>query len=175
MTHADLRARARHPEVSVRITVAQDPRCPPELLAELAYDPDSRVVSEVALNPNTPESTLVMLAKYPLDVVRGNVAENPNCPHAAYKILAKDPEKWVREKVARRAPYIDVLCEIARNDDWWVRKNILSNLNAPPLIIAAVVSKAFWGAGEKLYDVVRLLKLKEEKRKEILTILAFVR
>jgi len=64
----------------VRWRVAANPACPPQLLQQLAQDPDQAVREQVANNPSCPPRVLEALARDPDQRVRTAALGHPNCP-----------------------------------------------------------------------------------------------
>lgn len=84
-----------------RAWVTEQPAAPPEVLAELANDPDSIVRWGVANHPLTPLDELVELANDPDKDVRRVLASNRSAPSDVLTKLASDPDKDVRLEVAK--------------------------------------------------------------------------
>ena len=64
-------------DYDVRVSVAENPNTPVDVLMELAKDSDCDVRRSAARNPNTPVDVLTELAKDSDYIVRMNAACNP--------------------------------------------------------------------------------------------------
>ena len=64
-------------DYDVRVSVAENPNTPVDVLMELAKDSDWEVRAKVAENPNTPVDVLTELAKNSDYIVRCFVARDP--------------------------------------------------------------------------------------------------
>jgi len=62
---------------SVRLSVAQNPKCPPDILTRLARDPADIIRQAVAGNPNCPEAVKAKLAGDSDDIVIETLLRNP--------------------------------------------------------------------------------------------------
>lgn len=74
----------------VRVSVAENPSTPVDVLTELAKDSDWEVRVSVAENTNTPADVLMKLAESGNSVVRKNAAGNPQ--HS----------RWCVERISKR-------------------------------------------------------------------------
>ena len=86
---------------NVRRRVAENPRCPQELLTELAIDENPDVRIAVAENPNTIELVKEQLARDESVDVRYSLAENPNLPISILDLLAEDENAYVAHRARR--------------------------------------------------------------------------
>jgi hypothetical protein len=81
---------------SIRRSVAENPRTPPEMLKRLSSDPGIEVRLAVAENPNTQPEVLSILAEDHAVDVRFGVAENPHMPEDILLKLAQDENPYIR-------------------------------------------------------------------------------
>lgn len=81
--------------------VAESPRCPPHLLAQLANMEDEQLSIAVAGNVNCPPAALAQLANNPDWLVRATAAGNPMADQATLRTLAADPNQAVQAVVAK--------------------------------------------------------------------------
>ena len=98
---------ADHPDPMVRVRVAANPACPPDVLDRLAAEaareggpPGERIRAVVAVNPSTASDTLRRLARSQADEVARAAARNPRTPArtlAARSLVGRGP---VRAAVA---------------------------------------------------------------------------
>lgn len=84
---------ASDPLPLIRELVAHRRTCPTPLLAQLAADAHVWVRRAVASNPSCSSEVLARLAHDPATVVRWGVANNPNCPSALRRVLAVVPDE----------------------------------------------------------------------------------
>jgi hypothetical protein len=85
------------------VLVAQDPRCPPKKLEELAANPTvgRRVVCAVAANPKTPSRCLHKLANSPEESVRVAVCSNTAAStYLLKKLRASNSSSWVSREAS---------------------------------------------------------------------------
>ena len=119
-------------DYDVRVSVAENPNTPVDVLMELAKDSDWHVRISVAGNPNTPADVLTELAKDSYWCVRRYAAGNPNTPADVLTELAKDSDCDVRRNAAGNpSTPADVLTELAKDSDYIVRRNAARNPNMP--------------------------------------------
>ena len=116
----------------VRVSVAENPSTPVDVLTELAKDRDWYIRSYAAGNPNTPVDVLTELAKDSDCDVRRYAAGNPNTPVDVLTELAKD-SYWCVRRYAAGNPNtpVDVLTELAKDNNCDVRRNAARNPNMP--------------------------------------------
>lgn len=128
-----------HPTAGCKMDVATNPLASPELLEQLASDPQRYVRTEVANNPRTSPGVLERLAGDSEDWVRLAVAKSGATPSAALAGLASDPIPWVRRLVAEHpaTPYA-VLATLAMDSNLAVSTAALDNPVLPEHIRALV-------------------------------------
>ncbi len=97
----DLRALIRVESARVRRRVAENSRCPEELLKILASDRDQEVRIAVATNPVTPHWLVERLAADESIHVRFEMAEDPNLPGEIIEQLAQDENPYVSDRARR--------------------------------------------------------------------------
>jgi hypothetical protein len=119
-------AQAREGADKMKKEEAENPKCPPEALAEAALkDKDALVRAAAAQNPNCPTEALAEAAlKDKNALVRRAAAENPKCPPKALAEAAqKDKEALVRLAAVRNSNCPAEALEVAARKDRnkWVR------------------------------------------------------
>ena len=119
-------------DYDVRVSVAENPNTPVDVLMELAKDSYCDVRRYAARNPNTPADVLTELAKDSDCDVRYFAAGNPSTPVDVLMELAKD-SYWCVRRYAAGNPNTpaDVLTELAKDSDYIVRRNAARNPNMP--------------------------------------------
>jgi len=91
---------ADHVDENTRIRVAQNPDCPPKVLARLGRDKNAKVLMAAGANPSTPVKTLRRLARTPRQTfIRRSVAVNPSTPRWTLVRLVRDLQPVVRAAV----------------------------------------------------------------------------
>ncbi len=150
-----------HPPL-LRRALAQQPRTPAPLLAELARDPDAPVRRAAVANAHTAMATLehaaadcdvgvrrvlaarrdlpamlaVRLAADEDEWVRRNLARNPACPAALLQQLARDPASEVRRSVARHPQCPRELLELlAADPEPWVQAGVAYRDDLRPALL----------------------------------------
>lgn len=122
--------RPRDPQVRARFAEACTQ---PELLEELAADPERTVRGAVAANPHTPEEVLSRLAGDGDVSVREGVGANPAATLEILERLAADDHLVVRQRIAGREdtpPHL--LDRLASDPDYYIRQTVISNPRARP-------------------------------------------
>lgn len=135
--------------------IAEDPRCPGDLLRTLAAEYGPYVQASVGCNPSAPldlllqlgregveEETMRMVETYPPEAlrilasdpqswVRFNVANSPNTPADVLRGLSSGGTSSIRYQVAYNpSTPIDVLQALAKDTDTRVRAGVASNPSA---------------------------------------------
>jgi len=60
------------------------------------------------------------------------LAKNPNTPEDVLRELAKDKDPWIRVQVAKNpSTPLDILRELAKEDNWYVRAAVAQNPSTP--------------------------------------------
>ncbi|MDR1056474.1 MAG: DUF3945 domain-containing protein [Prevotellaceae bacterium] len=119
------------------VNIANSPKTPAKVLAELAKDEDSRVRVSVAENPKTPVEILAELAKNSDSDIRIGVAKNFMTPSEILTQLAKDEKYDVRVFALRgfaRKPDtpVEMLVQLAKEpDEAIVRIAVAENIKTP--------------------------------------------
>lgn len=108
-----LRVLATHENPKIRERVAADYHTPPDLVEELAKDPDAGVRATLARNETVSCDILRDLARDDSETVRGFVAVNFFVPADVMNELAEDPSPVVRRLVAWKA---QLAAEAERSD-----------------------------------------------------------
>ena len=130
------------------VAAASNPRCPPQMLAELATaDLDhpsgapASLRSAAARHPNCPPATLAALSRDPNKHVRVAVAGNPNCPEELLVALSRDEYEHAREASARhrKCPQ-EALARLAADDEPVVRRTVAANRSAAPELLARLAA-----------------------------------
>ncbi len=98
---------ARHTNSSIRLTLAENPQTPVDLLRRLARDADPEVRIAAGQNDNLPESDLLMLAEDDSVDVRYALASDPLIPQTALESLTEDANPYV---AVRAAETLRALC-----------------------------------------------------------------
>ena len=119
-------------DYDVRVSVAENPSTPVDVLTELAKDRDWYIRSYAACNPNMLVDVLTELAKDSDWYIRRYAAGNPNTPVDVLTELAKD-SYWCVRRYAAGNPNtpVDVLTELAKDNNCDVRRNAARNPNMP--------------------------------------------
>ena len=110
----------------------------PNMLAELATDPDYLVREYIASNLNTPIAALKQLANEDENdnIVRACVAKNPNTPISTLEQLANDRDALVRQYLAQNKNLpVYVLEQLASDRDVDVRNLVAINPATPSHIL----------------------------------------
>ena len=118
----------------LRGNVAYNPTTPAETLAALCGDPDLGVRSKAADNPSCPPGVLAWIAadKRSSWQQRSSVAANPSCPPQVREQLANDRNEAVRSAAAAsRACAPDLLAQLITDRRRMVRLAAASNPNCP--------------------------------------------
>jgi|GEM_PF-2430935 len=147
----------------VRNGVAGNPNTPAEILKSFTTDSDIEIRYRLAGNPSTPGEILkLLISNYNNSILRA-VARNPSTPVEVIKLLANDSEDWFGQYVAnnfnRYSDYsrsdvvsreynriikniaknpstpIELLSLLANDADYWMRRYISENPNAPGKIL----------------------------------------
>ena len=82
--------------MAVRLSVAQNPDAPKDVLKSLSEDGQFNVRFAVAQNPNTPSETLDFLSDDPDEPMRMAVLENPNVSNDTLGKMTQDKTKEIR-------------------------------------------------------------------------------
>ena len=121
---------AEDPDEDVRSHVAENCNTPIHVLEQLASHEEYIVKISVAYNSLTPISTLEKLADDLDEDIRLTVAKNCNTPISTLKKLADDKSKYIRESVARHPNItIDILKRLANDKDVSVRYAVARHPN----------------------------------------------
>ena len=106
----------------VHLAAVAHPRCPADILEEMARSRFSDTRSAVGSNPSCPAHLIHMLATDDVFDARMAVASRPDCPHELFAALARDGAGAVRSAVARNAKCPRaVLAEMSSEPDSYVR------------------------------------------------------
>jgi hypothetical protein len=70
-----------------KLAIADNPRCPVDILQKLSTGQTYEVRNKVALNPNTPHDILWKYATRKTDNIQWYVRNNPNCPPALKSMI----------------------------------------------------------------------------------------
>jgi hypothetical protein len=123
---------AQHRDPGVRRQVAMHRNCPPEVVRQLASDPDARVRTEALLAGGTRTKILYDLANSHTSNDRRRAAEHPDCPLDLLRKLAQDPVAWVRDGVASNHRCDQTLVvQLAGDDSPMVHRRALEHPNLP--------------------------------------------
>jgi len=126
-----IRLLAVETDPTIKMWVAQNPNCPPDVLSALAGG-DRKVRAEVARNPNYPPAVLDQLAHDPIPTVVTNVAHNPHCPISALRHIVHTGN-WEAHWGMVGLPQTpgDVLIQLLRHGDPSVAQLALDHPNLP--------------------------------------------
>jgi len=126
-----IRRLAAETDPTIKIWVAQNPNCPPDVLAALANG-DRQVRAEVARNPGCPPAVLDQLAHDHASTVVTNVAHNPSCPVSALRHIVHI-NNWEAHWGMVGLPQTpeDVLIQLLRHGDPSVAQQALAHPNLP--------------------------------------------
>lgn len=89
---------AKHSDSKIRRHVAENPACPPDLLAVLAQDTHPDVRMAAALNSNTDVETRIFLSTDDNPDVRFRIASTSYMPIAVLSALATDENPYVQAR-----------------------------------------------------------------------------
>jgi hypothetical protein len=106
----------------VRLTVAQSPATPPEMLVNLIDDPCTTVRRSAARN-------IAYLAKYGSAERRRIIASDPHTPVCVFATLIGDPSKAVRRAVAKTSSDATILHGLSADPSLSVRLTVAENPN----------------------------------------------
>jgi len=145
---ARLRIYANGQKPHIRKNVASHPLVPIDVLASLANDPDSDVLTAVANNERTPIALLTQLADRPEEPIRLAVARHPSASPAVLAQLSIDNRMALRRAVATH-PHTPpaVLTEWARDASVELRKAVARNEATPQSVLTDLLFDEAWEVG----------------------------
>jgi hypothetical protein len=112
---------AREPGEQVRQAVADNPRCPLDLMKWMqAHDSSVVVMMHLARNPNCPLELLRKMAQDDDPMVQGAVGSNERCPPDLLRLLATHQRLPVRENVAANPQCPPDVLEALADDKYFV-------------------------------------------------------
>jgi hypothetical protein len=102
-----LRVLAEHFCDKIRMRVAENPVISPELLWNLAHDPNHDVRVAVGCNPSCNAAVLNLLVCDSDVVVRHGLAQNVDTPRGLLEKLTEDDNGWVRGEALKSLAILD--------------------------------------------------------------------
>ncbi len=119
--------------------VAQNPKCPTQLLEKLSKARDEELRCNIAANPNCPVTLLKKWAKLKDESIRGSVAINPSTPVEILELLASDEEASVRAALAGNpACPIELLVQLSEDAESDVRRYVAASDKCPAEVFASL-------------------------------------
>jgi hypothetical protein len=86
----------------IRMRAAAHPDCPPQLLEQLAADPNQWVAQQAVTQPSASSAVLERGAAHAHPLVRLAVTQHPVCPPSLGRRLIDDPDPEVRQAAIDR-------------------------------------------------------------------------